>query len=56
MKITHGPENKTSFYGVVRSSDFDINHWRNQMPKKRIRAIENACKSFMEHMDYAVVE
>ena len=55
-KITHGSQNKKSFFGVVRSSDFDINHWRSQMPIEKIRSIENACQSFMKLMDYAVVE
>ena len=56
IKLTSGSTDKKAFFGVVRSSDFDINHWRTQMPLQRIRLIEQACKYFMEQMDYAIME
>ena len=45
-------QSSKSFYGLVRSSTFDYNHWRVEMGKQKIRLIEKECKDFMQLMNY----
>ena len=45
-------QSSKSFYGLVRSSSFDYNHWRVEMSQQKIRLIERECTDFMQLMNY----
>ena len=42
-----------SFFGVIRSSNFDFDHWKKEMKKGKIMKIERLCKDFMMKMNYS---
>ena len=50
--LTHGNQNKETFFGVVRSQSFDYSHWTHQMNKEDIIEIEKLCQNFMTAVNY----
>ena len=46
-----GKESKA--FNVFRSSDFDFNHWRKELPESKIREIEKSCQHFMNELQYS---
>ena len=45
-------KNSKNYYGTTRSKDFDPNHWKQEMKNNRILEIEDACKDFLDSMNY----
>lgn len=52
LRLKNGEKDSNQFFGVQRSADWNINHWRQKMPLKLIQHIENSCEDFMKTMNY----
>ena len=52
LRLKNGAKDSNQMFGVQRSADWNINHWRQKTPLKLIQHIENSCEDFIKQMNY----